>query len=185
VLPAAGGAGGNASSALAAQGQTFLAQFVEDFVTETFLPQVGRRAGRQAPGAGGGGLRQQARRLARRQGGPWGHRPAPASSLPPADLRQPRPLPSLTPSPLAPAPQVWVDLRGRCTAALEDPEGFRPQIGFGAAGGAADASSGGAAGVPILPAALFTEQVLEEVVTWTHAMPAFASSLTGGRTGES
>lgn len=77
-------------------------------------------------------------------------------------------------------PQVWVDLRGRCTAALEDPEGFKPQLGFGALAGG-DGSGGGAAMVPILPAALFTEQVLEEVLTWSHAMPAFAPSLTGAR----
>lgn len=87
-------------------------------------------------------------------------------------------MPDAPACPALSTPQVWVDLRGRCTAALEDPEGFKPQLGFGALA-ASDGISCGAAMVPILPAALFTEQVLEEVLTWTHAMPAFASSLTG------
>ncbi|WIA23609.1 hypothetical protein OEZ85_000318 [Tetradesmus obliquus] len=38
-------------------------------------------------------------------------------------------------------PQVWVDLRGRCTAALEDPEAFRPQQAAGTTGILSSSSS--------------------------------------------
>ncbi|KAG2428861.1 hypothetical protein HYH02_014272 [Chlamydomonas schloesseri] len=57
-------------------------------------------------------------------------------------------------------PQVWVELRGRCTAALEDAEAFRPQVGFSAAAAAslaersaaADAAEAAASNLPSGPA---------------------------------
>ncbi len=65
----------------------------------------------------------------------------------------------------------------RCTAALDDPEAFRPQIGLSTA---ALGSTRARSQRPVVPAARFTEQVTEDVMAWVSAMPAFSSStLTG------
>uniref|UniRef100_A0A383V4Z3 Exocyst complex component Sec8 n=1 Tax=Tetradesmus obliquus TaxID=3088 RepID=A0A383V4Z3_TETOB len=107
-------------------------------------------------------------------------------------------------------PQVWVDLRGRCTAALEDPEAFRPQQAAGTTGllssssNAAAAAAGsseaavahrpaaaaaaGAAAAAALPqpprcvvaAASFAVQVLQEVMAWLPAMPVTAAATLSG-----
>ncbi|KXZ42768.1 hypothetical protein GPECTOR_119g399 [Gonium pectorale] len=96
-------------------------------------------------------------------------------------------------------PQLWVDLRGRCTAALEDPDAFRPQVGFGAAtasaaaGPAAGASAGSTAGSQpdagggaadgsaaatrsVVPIARFIEGVLRELLAAAKALPPFKSA---------
>ncbi|GIL50765.1 hypothetical protein Vafri_6906, partial [Volvox africanus] len=98
-------------------------------------------------------------------------------------------------------PQVWVELRGRCTAALEDAEAFRAQVGFSAAaasaatlgnaaGGAAaaPAGSGGASAAAagaavsaisprsVVPIARFIEVVLQELMAAAAALPPFTSA---------
>jgi hypothetical protein len=84
-----------------------------------------------------------------------------------------------------PLPQVWVDLRGRCSAALEDPDAFRPILGLGGPaaterGGAALAGTGAsAAAALVLPAARFVEGLVDEGVATAYAMPLFAASLAG------
>lgn len=53
-------------------------------------------------------------------------------------------------------PHVWVNLRGRCTAALEDPEAFTPVAAAAPPAAAARSKANTAA---LLPVALFAEQV--------------------------
>lgn len=84
-----------------------------------------------------------------------------------------------------------MDLRGRCTAILEDPDAFRPATQFQAAQlglqqpGMAAALQAGAAGrarVPraVVPAALFAAQVVSEVMGWVKDVPSMGTStLTG------
>ncbi|KAI8462821.1 MAG: hypothetical protein J3K34DRAFT_527482 [Monoraphidium minutum] len=100
-------------------------------------------------------------------------------------------------------PHVWVDLRGRCTAVLEDPDAFRPSSQFqappavaalylhapgGAAAAAAAAAAAGAGGGrvgrppprAVVPAALFAAQVVGEALGWLRDVPcAGTATLTG------
>ncbi|GIM04901.1 hypothetical protein Vretimale_9393 [Volvox reticuliferus] len=96
-------------------------------------------------------------------------------------------------------PQVWVELRGRCTAALEDAEAFRAQVGFSAAAASAatlETAAGGAATAPagsggaaasattvsaislrsVVPIARFIEVVLQELMASAAALPPFTSA---------
>ncbi|GAB4819189.1 hypothetical protein N2152v2_006235 [Parachlorella kessleri] len=72
-------------------------------------------------------------------------------------------------------PSVYVDFRARCTRILEDGEAFRPpaRLRSGAY------QPGDQAGRPLLPAALATEQMVKELLSWAALMPPYASHLTG------
>ena len=69
-------------------------------------------------------------------------------------------------------PQVWVDFRGRCTAALEDPEAFRPQARTRTSTLLESTENA-------LPVASITANMVQEVCSWATSMRPFASSLTG------
>ncbi|MEW5303809.1 MAG: hypothetical protein WDW36_006464 [Sanguina aurantia] len=71
-------------------------------------------------------------------------------------------------------PQVWVDLRGRVTAALEHPAAFLPALKFGAVSAARLQERRA-----ILPAALFIEGVLQELAEWAQSMPGFKDAFNG------
>ncbi|EFJ45078.1 hypothetical protein VOLCADRAFT_94555 [Volvox carteri f. nagariensis] len=87
-------------------------------------------------------------------------------------------------------PKIWVELRGSCTAALEDAEAFRAQVGFSAAaasaatlatgtGGGTSASSSPTSAISsrsVVPIARFIEGVLRELMAAAAALPPFASA---------
>jgi hypothetical protein len=57
---------------------------------------------------------------------------------------------------------------------LEDPDAFRPRARL-----RAGAYAGDQAGRPLLPAALATERMVEELLGWAALMPPYATHLTG------
>ncbi|KAL4857163.1 Serine/threonine-protein kinase PRP4 [Chlorella vulgaris] len=72
-------------------------------------------------------------------------------------------------------PAVYVSTRARCSAALEDGDAFKPRTRLRTAYQA----GAGAEGRPVLPAALATEQMVEELLGWAAQVPPFATHLTG------
>lgn len=76
-------------------------------------------------------------------------------------------------------PQIWVDLRGRCTSALEDMEAFRPCLDVDGGNLRFSLGSPGQARRPLLRIAHFTEGILHEVMGWMATMTNFMSPLTG------
>lgn len=74
-------------------------------------------------------------------------------------------------------PQVWVDFRGRLTAALEDPEAFKPQTRTRSL--TRKISPELLPGDSVLRAAHIAQKMVKEVSVWVPAVPPFASSLTG------
>ena len=77
-------------------------------------------------------------------------------------------------------PRVWVDLRGRCTAMLEDPDAFRPATVFAAAAGEPSAGNRGRPARSIVPAATFAAKVVEEVMGWVRDIPCASSKTLNG-----
>ena len=68
----------------------------------------------------------------------------------------------------------------RCTASLEDSDSFRPQLAFGGAiiskGPRPDVPvPKGRVGGALVPAAIFAQQVVSEVVGWSSAIPTPAA----------
>ncbi len=87
---------------------------------------------------------------------------------------------SLALAPLSPAPHsrrlyVPTASRARCSATLEDAEAFKPRTRLRAPYQA----GAGPEGRPILPAALATERMVEELLGWAALVPPFATHLTG------
>lgn len=74
-------------------------------------------------------------------------------------------------------PQVWVDFRGRLTAALEDPEAFKPQTRTRSL--TRKTSPELLPGDSVLRAAHVAQKMVKEIAAWVPAVPPFASSLTG------
>ncbi|GMH35477.1 hypothetical protein BSKO_03345 [Bryopsis sp. KO-2023] len=74
-------------------------------------------------------------------------------------------------------PQVWVDFRGRLTAALEDPEAFRPQTRTRTS--SKKVSPDMLPGDSVLKSANIAQRMVKEVSGWVPNVPPFASSLTG------
>lgn len=68
--------------------------------------------------------------------------------------------------------------RARCSAALEDPEAFKPRSRLRAPYQA----GAGPEGRPLLPAALAAERMVEEMLGWAAQVPPFATHLTGEQT---
>ena len=89
--------------------------------------------------------------------------------------------------------QVWVDLRGRCTSMLEDPDAFRPAPTFQAVTATAAATTslqqqaphvgslcGGRPVRAIVPAAQFAAHVIGEVMSWVRDVPCIGSATLAG-----
>ncbi|KAL4452048.1 hypothetical protein ABPG75_007710 [Micractinium tetrahymenae] len=72
-------------------------------------------------------------------------------------------------------PAVYVSARARCSATLEDSEAFKPRTRLRAPYQA----GAGPEGRPLLPAALATERMVEELLGWAALVPPFATHLTG------
>jgi len=84
-------------------------------------------------------------------------------------------------------PRVWADLRGRCSAVLEDPEALRPPApgGAGAGDDACDGAGDGEApafasrqggGRAVMPAAAFAATAARELAAWARALAAFPAA---------